>query len=253
MEQSSLEILILVMILLLLLSVVIVFLFLVFQKKKNFLIRKQLEEKEQFDKEIVDLQSEIQEQTMRNISWELHDNIGQMLTLAKIQVQNMPVNSGTEELRSTLKNSLEEVRALSKSLNPDFIRSIDLIQALQLEIERFNRMKYINAELRISGTQFRLEETIETVLFRILQEFFANTLKHSRATELTVDVIYGDGQIQITAKDNGKGFNIKKEEGKGIGLMNIERRGKMINAEILLRSELGKGSEIQIIYPKTIT
>ena len=253
MEQSSLEILILVMILLLLLSVVIVFLFLVFQKKKNFLIRKQLEEKEQFDKEIVDLQSEIQEQTMRNISWELHDNIGQMLTLAKIQVQNMPVNSGTEELRSTLKNSLEEVRALSKSLNPDFIRSIDLIQALQLEIERFNRMKYINAELRISGTQFCLEETIETVLFRILQEFFANTLKHSRATELTVDVIYGDGQIQITAKDNGKGFNIKKEEGKGIGLMNIERRGKMINAEILLRSELGKGSEIQIIYPKTIT
>ena len=253
MEQSSLEILILVMILLLLLSVVIVFLFLVFQKKKNFLIRKQLEEKEQFDKEIVDLQSEIQEQTMRNISWELHDNIGQMLTLAKIQVQNMPVNSGTEELRSTLKNSLEEVRALSKSLNPDFIRSIDLIQALQLEIERFNRMKYINAELRISGTQFRLEETIETVLFRILQEFFANTLKHSRATELTVDVIYGDGQIQITAKDNGKGFNIKKEEGKGIGLMNIERRGKMINAEILLRSELGKGSEIQITYPKTIT
>ena len=253
MEQSSLEILILVMILLLLLSVVIVFLFLVFQKKKNFLIRKQLEEKEQFDKEIVDLQSEIQEQTMRNISWELHDNIGQMLTLAKIQVQNMPVNSGTEELRSTLKNSLEEVRALSKSLNPDFIRSIDLIQALQLEIERFNRMKYINAELRISGTQFRLQETIETVLFRILQEFFANTLKHSRATELTVDVIYGDGQIQITAKDNGKGFNIKKEEGKGIGLMNIERRGKMINAEILLRSELGKGSEIQITYPKTIT
>lgn len=253
MEQSSLEILILVMILLLLLSVVIVFLFLVFQKKKNFLIRKQLEEKEQFDKEIVDLQSEIQEQTMRNISWELHDNIGQMLTLAKIQVQNMPVNSGTEELRSTLKNSLEEVRALSKSLNPDFIRSIDLIQALQLEIERFNRMKYINAELRISGTQFRLEETIETVLFRILQEFFANTLKHSRATELTVDVIYGDGQIQITAKDNGKGFNIKKEEGKGIGLMNIERRGKMINAEIMFSSELGKGSEIQITYPKTIT
>lgn len=253
MEQSSLEILILVMILLLLLSVVIVFLFLVFQKKKNFLIRKQLEEKEQFDKEIVDLQSEIQEQTMRNISWELHDNIGQMLTLAKIQVQNMPVNSGTEELRSTLKNSLEEVRALSKSLNPDFIRSIDLIQALQLEIERFNRMKYIKAELRISGTQFRLEETIETVLFRILQEFFANTLKHSRATELTVDVIYGDGQIQITAKDNGKGFNIKKEEGKGIGLMNIERRGKMINAEIMFSSELGKGSEIQITYPKTIT
>lgn len=253
MEQSSLEILILVMILLLLLSVVIVFLFLVFQKKKNFLIRKQLEEKEQFDKEIVDLQSEIQEQTMRNISWELHDNIGQMLTLAKIQVQNMPVNSGTEELRSTLKNSLEEVRALSKSLNPDFIRSIDLIQALQLEIERFNRMKYIKAELRISGTQFRLEETIETVLFRILQEFFANTLKHSRATELTVDVIYGDGQIQITAKDNGKGFNIKKEEGKGIGLMNIERRGKMINAEIMFSSALGKGSEIQITYPKTIT
>lgn len=253
MEQSSLEILILVMILLLLLSVVIVFLFLVFQKKKNFLIRKQLEEKEQFDKEIVDLQSEIQEQTMRNISWELHDNIGQMLTLAKIQVQNMPVNSGTEELRSTLKNSLEEVRALSKSLNPDFIRSIDLIQALQLEIERFNRMKYIYAELRISGTQFRLEETIETVLFRILQEFFANTLKHSRATELTVDMIYGDGQIQITAKDNGKGFNIKKEEGKGIGLMNIERRGKMINAEIMFSSELGKGSEIQITYPKTIT
>lgn len=253
MEQSSLEILILVMILLLLLSVVIVFLFLVFQKKKNFLIRKQLEEKEQFDKEIVDLQSEIQEQTMRNISWELHDNIGQMLTLAKIQVQNMPVNSGTEELRSTLKNSLEEVRALSKSLNPDFIRSIDLIQALQLEIERFNRMKYINAELRISGTQFRLEETIETVLFRILQEFFANTLKHSRATELTVDVIYGDGQIQITAKDNRKGFIIKKEEGKGIGLMNIERRGKMINAEIMFSSELGKGSEIQITYPKTIT
>ena len=96
MDQGTQLLVILVVLLVLFLLAVIVFvLFSVFMKRKNALLREQIEAEKRFEKAIAETQIEIREETLRNISWELHDNIGQLLTLAKIKAQNI---EGGEEM-----------------------------------------------------------------------------------------------------------------------------------------------------------
>ncbi len=252
MERKGTEALILAILGIASLCVIIVFLFIIFQKKKNVLLLKQAEDKKQFEKEINESQVEIREQILRNISWELHDNIGQLLTLAKIQLQNVAENpENISEVRDNLTNILNEVRSLSKVINPDFITNINLGDAVQLEINRFNRLNYIKSNLIIEGEPFDIDPKAEIVIFRILQEFFSNTVKHSRATELTVLLRYEDNTISIQAADNGKGFEIQSISKNGIGLNTMKKRGLLINADVNIESQINVGTKLSINYQKT--
>lgn len=252
MERKATEAIILAILGIASLCIIIVFLFIVFQKKKNVLLLKQAEDKKQFEKEINESQVEIREQILRNISWELHDNIGQLLTLAKIQLQNVLENPGSiNEINDNLSNILNEVRSLSKVINPDFITNINLGDAIQLEIDRFNRLNYIKSTLVIKGEPFDIDPKAEIVIFRILQEFFSNTVKHSRATELTVFLYYDNNTINIQAEDNGKGFEVKSISKNGIGLNTMKKRGLLINADINIESQINVGTKLSINYQKT--
>ena len=144
MEQGGDKILIISTIILILVNVFVVVLFSVFQRRKNKLLEDQQEAKKKFESEIAETQIEIREETLRNISWELHDNIGQSLTLAKIQLQNES-SENIKEVSEIITKSLNELRALSKLINPEFIKNIELKEALQLEIDRFNRLNFIKS------------------------------------------------------------------------------------------------------------
>ena len=247
MEQSR-EIVLFTMFLVFLLGLIIIFLFLFFQKKKNFLIQKQFEEKKKFDKEINNLQIEIREETLRNISWELHDNIGQMLTLAKIQLQSVENNDKISEVKDSIGNILNEVRALSKTINPEFIKQINLLEATKLEVDRVNRLNYIKSKLKVQGHIYQIPNNVEIVIFRILQEFFSNTIKHSQASNLDIEIFFNELELKILAKENGKGFDVENVNNSGIGILNIKKRAKLIGAEIELKSKINEGTELIIIY-----
>ncbi len=230
-----------------LIVLLLVVLFTVFQRRKNKLLLEREENKKRYEKEITETQIEIREETLRNISWELHDNIGQLLTLAKIQIQHVsPDNIG--EISDTITKSLVEIRALSKSINPDFIKNIKLKEALKLEIERFNRLSYIESSLTIIGKEKIINQKHEIIIFRMLQEFFSNTIKHSKASKLNVCLSYKDKVIEIISKDNGVGFDADRKGVKGIGLQNIKARAKLIKAEVKMESESKKGTSLIINY-----
>ena len=249
MEWQGSEGLILAIIMLIGLCLILIFLFIIFQKKKNILLIRQVESEKQFEKEIGESQIEIREQTLRNISWELHDNIGQLLTLAKIQLQSINENPGTiNDLNKNLSNILSEVRSLSKIINPDYISTISLIDAIKLETDRFNRLNYIHAEVFIEGSTYSIAPKAEIVIFRVLQEFFSNTIKHSKATKLSVILTYHTDKLEITVSDNGNGFDIKMHNQNGIGLINMKKRGNLINADINLDSVINKGTSLKIVY-----
>lgn len=221
----------------------LIFLFVVFQKKKNYLLVKQAEDAQQFEKEIGESQIEIREQTLRNISWELHDNIGQLLTLAKIQLQSVPDNpENIKYVNDNLTTILQEVRSLSKVINPDYVSTIRLNEVLQLEMDRFNRLNYIEATLHVTGKYTVMNPKAEIVIFRILQEFFSNTIKHSRAKNLNVSINYQLDIIVITAQDNGVGFDVNETNTNGIGLTNMKKRGALIKTDVDLQSERNKGT-----------
>lgn len=229
-----------------LITIALLVLFSVFKKNKDFLLKQREEEKKRFEREIAETQIEIREETLRNISWELHDNIGQLLTLAKIQLQNASPEN-INEVSETITKGLTEVRTLSRLINPEAINNINLIEAIQLEIERFNRLNFINSSLKISGQEFSIDKKASIIFFRILQEFFSNTIKHSKATNLNVALDFNNNSLVILAEDNGIGFSSELVS-KGIGLENIKNRAKLIGAEAIFTSEKTKGTSLKIIY-----
>lgn len=249
MESEATQAIIAAVLTLIFVCVILIVLFIIFQKKKNILLIKQVKVQQQFEKEIVESQVEIREQTLRNISWELHDNIGQLLTLAKIQLQSVPEHpENIADVTDNLTNILSEVRSLSKIINPDFIESISLFDVLKLEIDRFNRLNYIKSSITFCGEAFSIDQKSEIIIFRILQEFFSNTIKHSKATELFVFLSFEDRKLLITAADNGIGFETSVDSKNGIGLNNMKKRGMLINAEVNIESFKNKGTKLTIVY-----
>ncbi len=248
MEQEGVQsALIFTSLLILLMAFTVIILFVVFQNRKNRLLKEQKETKKRFEREIAETQIEIREETLRNISWELHDNIGQLLTLAKIQLQSASANN-LKEVSETISKGLNEVRSLSKLINPEAIKNINLKEAVQLEIDRFNRLNFIDASLKVIGSEIQIDKKSSIIIFRMLQEFFSNTIKHSKATKLKVVLEYTADQLLISVSDNGIGFSISKNTNKGIGLQNIENRANLIGAKALFLSEQNKGTTLNIQY-----
>ena len=250
MEFSAAKTVIFTVFIVMLLGFSVILLVYFFNRRKNRLIVEKEELKHELERELITSQIEIREEILRNISWELHDNIGQLLTLAKIQLQNSngdntKINDSTE----ILGKALEEVRALSKSINPEGLKELNLKEAIKLEIDRLNRMKYISAKMKIKGSPFEIDTQAEVILFRMIQEFFSNTLKHSKATELTVEMAYHLNELSVIATDNGIGFNTEQRIG-GIGLKNMQKRAELIGAILQLNSVKDRGTVLSVNYKK---
>lgn len=233
----------------LLLAFIIIVLLTVFVGRKNTLVRDQQQAKKAFEKELAESQIEIREATLRNISWELHDNIGQLLTLAKIQAQTVKEHpERIDEVVTTIGTGLNELRALSKLINPDVIKNLSIAEAVQMEIDRFNRLEFIKSTLTVTGTPQKINDKIEIILFRILQEFFSNTIKHSKGSNLDIQIDYG-GELYIEAIDNGVGFDSEADSFNGIGLLNMKNRANLIGATLEITSKSNKGTLLRINYP----
>ncbi|WP_369048826.1 sensor histidine kinase [Tenacibaculum sp. UWU-22] len=246
-ETKEQIIFIITSVLVLLMAFTVIVLFVVFQRRKNKLLEAQKEAKKRFENEIAKTQIEIREETLRNISWELHDNIGQLLTLAKIQIQTA-TKENVKEVSETISKGLNEVRLLSKLINPEIIKNIQLKEAIQLEIDRFNRLNFIASNLYVIGEEQPIDEKAAIIIFRILQEFFSNTIKHSKASKLNVILDFKKNELNIKAEDDGIGFNADTIKSKGIGLSNIKSRAALIKAEINLTSKNNKGTTLIINY-----
>ena len=130
------------------LTLFVIIFFIIFQKRKNKLLIERFKQQQLFDEEIVKSTMEIQEQTLKHLGWELHDNVGQLLAYASMQL-NMIKSKAPEDLKmqvsetvTTLKESLQEVRALSKSLNSEVLLHMGLIPSIENELNRLRRMKF---------------------------------------------------------------------------------------------------------------
>ena len=250
MDQDTQLLLILVVLLVLFLLAIIIFvLFSVFMKRKNSLLREQIEAEKRYERAIAETQIEIREETLRNISWELHDNIGQLLTLAKIKAQNIEDGEDMLEVAETIGTGLNELRALSKSINPEAINEQSLLKSLDSEVARFNRLKFLSATYDLIGDPVQLNPKAEIILFRIVQEFMSNTMKHSKASKLQIRVQFKADALEITALDDGVGFDAEKLLERGIGLSNIDKRAQLIGAQARISSIPGAGTQLKLYYP----
>lgn len=243
-----------ILVLVIITSLVIVF-FVVFQKRKNKLLLDKIKRQREFEEEMVKAQTETQEQTLKNIGWELHDNVGQLLSFASMQLSILKmqvsddVRDKFKDTTEALSNGLKEVRALSKTLNNDVVLNIGFEKSITNELDRLKRMKFTSAELKITGDRVSFKDkNHEIIVFRILQEFLSNSVKHSEAKHLNFTIHYAPSNIRIIAKDDGKGFDTDTVE-KGSGLINMSSRAALIGATLSLHSKPNEGVELMLDYP----
>lgn len=235
-------------------TLVIVF-FVVFLKRKNKLLQDQIKQQQAFEAEIAQAQTETQEQTLKNIGWELHDNIGQLLSFANMQLSilKMQVEDDIKEkfkdTSEALRESLAEVRALSKTLNNDVVLNLGFEKSITNELNRLKKMKFDSAELKIIGDKVPfLNKKHEIIIFRIIQEFLSNSVKYSEAKNIEITLDYKVNVLVVTAKDDGKGFDIDTIE-KGSGLITMKSRAALIQAILDLKSQPDAGVELTLSYP----
>ena len=235
-------------------ALIIIF-FIVFQKRKNKLLLDKIRQQQLFEEEISKTQIEIQEETLKNIGQDLHDNVGQLLSVANMQLSILAKQVGPElessfvESKDLVKESLQELRLLSKSLNSDIIAHRGFQESITTEMVRFNKLEIIDAELIVEGDSSSFKNGKDSIiLFRIFQEFFSNTIKYSEASHLKVHINYITDYIEINASDDGIGFDINKIE-KGSGLINMKSRAALIQADFKMMSEPKAGVNLKIKYP----
>ncbi|WJJ95673.1 sensor histidine kinase [Algibacter luteus] len=243
-----------ILVLIIITSLVIVF-FVVFQKRKNKLLQERIKQQQAFEAEIIQAQTEAQEQTLKNIGWELHDNVGQLLSFASMQLSilKMQVSDDVKEkfkdTTDALSNGLKEVRSLSRTLNNDVILNIGFEKSITNELDRLKKMKFTSAELRIIGDKVEFNDRKhEIIIFRILQEFLSNSVKYSEAKNIGITLDYKPEKIIITATDDGKGFDINEIE-QGSGLINMKSRAQLIKAILDISSKPGNGVNLTLDYP----
>ena len=226
--------------------------------------KRHIEEKEimrlTFESELVKAQYEVQEQTMQTIGADLHDNIGQLLSLTSLTLNSIE----TEDVLKTRQKintaidltvrSIKEMRLLGKLLQGDQLVVLGLSEAIRYEINWMERsgnfaVSYLDdGELPAGNSPDK-----DLILFRILQEIINNIIKHAKATLIIIKLDYADGKLHLQINDNGIGFNASElsVQQQGMGLHNIRKRAGIIGGEVSITSNPGEGTGITIItlYP----
>ena len=237
--------------------------FFIFQKRQLQNNQEKAALQAQFSQEILKSQIEIQNSTLQQIGQELHDNIGQLLSVAKINLNILEGTNQSEENQEYIKQtneiigqSIQDLRSLTKSLDGDFVQQFGLQESVTHELQRIRKTKKFETEIIQLGETYMLGFEKEIILFRIFQEFLNNSLKHSEAKNIKVKFTYEPEFFKLRITDDGKGFDYEKLNthklfDSGAGLRNISRRCEMIGGICKLESILGEGTRLDIELPTT--
>jgi len=214
---------------------------------------------EQYLQEILNTRLEIQYQTMQDIGREIHDNIGQKLTLASIYANKMAYENKFPEqhdqvsaIGTILSESIEELRKLSRSLTNAHTDMDELKTLIDTECSRVNDLNICRIHFSCEQTGYNISTTLKNFILRIVQEFFQNSLKHARCKNIYLDFNRSESGLKIEMNDDGAGFDMNApaaRASKGIGLQNMKKRAELIGAEFSLTSVLNKGTTLSLFIP----
>jgi signal transduction histidine kinase len=204
---------------------------------------------------------EVQETERREIARELHDEIGQSLTVAEMNLQAALKSSRAAPLTRRLEESIqavgrvvEQVHDLSLNLRPSMLDDLGLEPAVRWYTHRQATLAGLKVKVRVEPLEHRLETAIETGCFRVAQEALTNVVRHARAQAVTVKLTIQDGQLRLSVRDDGIGFDVAamREEavrGASLGLLSMEERATLAGGGLTYLSSPGSGTEVQAWFP----
>lgn len=200
----------------------------------------------------------IQEDERRAIARELHDEIGQLLTGLKLQLESAqraagdpPLRAEIAEARATASNLLEHVRSLTQQFRPRVLDDLGLQPALEWHVKQFTKQTGIEVALDVSLPPERLPGELETVAYRIVQEAMTNAARHAKARHLAVSVMNADKQLIVEISDRGVGFDLTTVLARtdSLGLAGLRERVNLAGGRLEIYSRPGEGTRIQAEFP----
>lgn len=238
------------------LTTIIVFVMLHYQKRRFQYKKEKADMESVFEKSLLQSKIEIQENAFNEISRELHDNVGQQLTLAKLHLNTLQNDYPREDAEKidTVKNLVTEtiyqIRNISKTLLGEKISDIGIRDAIAVEVERINKLHLCNISFEEDADFPKLNPQSEIILFRLIQEALNNVMKHAYATNILISLRHDDAKAVVSIADDGRGFDTHTAP-NGVGLINMKSRAAIIGSELYIYSEVGKGTNIEVAIPKT--
>jgi signal transduction histidine kinase len=231
------------------LAVAIFFFFVAYQKR---ILKKELE--------LTRIKSEQQEEILRNtimaqekerkrIARDLHDEVGAMLSVVKLNVGQIEKKSESGkakflagETKSYLDEVIAQVRRISRDLLPPSLEKLGLNFAIRELANWINKSGKVKIEYWNGGEPVRFDTKRELAVFRIIQEVINNAIKHAEASLIKVSTRFSGSVLAVSVSDNGKGFDLDEKFATGLGLKNLESRSGVINARFKLKSKPGRGT-----------
>jgi signal transduction histidine kinase len=192
---------------------------------------------------------ETQEQLLKSVSDDLHDDAGQQLTVINFQLENLKLDFPDNNLNSVSESVTklsQTIRQISHSLNSNWLDKNGLLVAIESELNRIKKNKNIQISYHIEDSDnyfFTNEEQI--VVYRIFQEIINNILKHAKASKIEV-TMKCNPKFELILLDNGVGFDYQSaiSNSQSIGIQNIQQRAQIINYSIQFLSDLNKGTKV---------
>lgn len=203
-----------------------------------------------------------QELERKRIAQELHDGIGQRLSVIKYSLEGYLASSAEEsddvergELQGAveqIKGILEEVRRIARNLTPTTLDEMGLVKTIRSVCAEFQAAHSGTAvSVNIDVSDDSIPEVLKLALYRSLQEALNNIAKHAQATRVFVDLMTSQQGITLRVEDNGSGFDLKSLAGKactkpGFGLQSMRERAEMTGGSFKVDSEIGRGTTIEL-------
>jgi signal transduction histidine kinase len=230
----------------------IIILVLIYQKKQLRFILEKREMENQYNEAVLKSRLEAQEATLKNISREVHDNIGQLLNTARLLVsttQRQPVADPRmlKEAEDTLTKAVNDLRLLTKSLNSEWLEQFSFYENLETEARRITSTGQIEMKVTHNGL-IDMPKERQLVLFRLVQEAFQNSLKHGKATSIAIEADQQEDSFTISITDNGIGFDANDTGKHGFGIMTMKQRVALMNGNLHLASG-DQGTAVTIRIP----
>ncbi len=229
------------------LGIFVLILLFAYQKKYIKHLKEQERLKLENERNILNAQLEVKEQTLKDTGADLHDNVGQLLSLIKLQLAHQK-DDKTKYTRELVQNAIDEVRELSHRLNLEWAKDTNLNDVLELEYKKLEKPGFFTVKNHLSIQDLELSNNKKIITLRCVQEAVQNIIKYADANEIT---FFGEIQKQsliIKIIDNGLGFDVEQTK-KSAGLTNMASRMKTIGGEFKINSDFGNGTTCVFTIP----
>ncbi len=206
----------------------------------------------------------VQEEERKRIALEIHDELGQQLTVLKIEaglvqkaalrfdkkIETGPLLERASALSTTIDAAIATVRRIATDLRPGVLDKLGLMDALQWQAHEFKKRTTIDCTLTADITDTVFSEEISITLFRIFQESLTNVARHSGATDVRVSLTLVDGNVELLIEDNGRGITPEQlQTPTSLGLLGISERARILGGTASVTGEQGKGTTVFVRLP----